>query len=142
MPFFIASLGAFLIKLGTFGTVTAKSFVLAKVVGYAAISAGLTSLNYGLGRLLAKDPSLGEAATRTVRSAVTPRRWVLGRQMVGGLLCYIGARSNRARLAFVLSDDETDAIEAIRIHGETIKISQTGGRAYFEPNPALSLIHI
>ncbi len=94
----------------------------------ALIGGGLSALQ----SLLAPKPpkfDLDTGAARvdtrhTVREAVSPAHWVLGRARVGGTLVFYRESGRTLDVALVLSEDACDGIERLWANGEEIAIAR------------------
>ena len=124
--------------------------ITAIAAGFAGGLAGLTGLKLAayvavvvgaslLARVLAPKLDLNRSDTRsTIRSAVTPARWILGRVRVGGVLVsYKETNTNRAgnktnstaTLGFALSEGVCEDIEKVWIDGNLLSFSWNGNVA-------------
>ncbi len=104
-------------------------------IGYAAgfitLKAAITAVSLAaLQYLLTPRPNVpGIGANRpdtksTVRAAVAPARWVVGRARVGGNMVFYHEINNVLHLAMVLSEGACDSIERVWVNGTEVKITR------------------
>ena len=74
-----------------------------------------------------------EAPKYTIRGAIVPARWILGRRRVPGVLCFFQRAGREAYLVLAVAEGRLDAIEGIWVNGKNVelapfKILTDGGR--------------
>lgn len=127
-------------------SVIGKIFSFGALAGPAAATFGAAVLSQGVQLGLSivsrlrqgqSDTDGAEAVRQTIRKGITPQRWVLGRRMIGGQLIYPGVRnegSNQvARFAFSLCNGPSDALEAVRVRGDLVRLVKQSGSALHLP---------
>ena len=105
----------------------AKTFVISAVAGYALQELTGEDAIDGFG-----DASV-RGSSRIEQSTVIPKRWILGRSRVRGVVVWF--RHLDARLAYVqlLSADSIDAIERVWINGEDVEITRDATTGVITP---------
>ena len=117
-------LGVFTGGLGAF--IAGGSILLGALVG-----GGLSLVS----ALLTPRPDIGSLRgniTNTLRVAVSPARWIVGRARVGGVLVFYAEpdvkRNGNLLLALVVSEGPCEEIERIWIDGNEIEFERTEGK--------------
>ena len=123
MPFTLPIIG---IKL--FVSWTAFFVSLASSAAISAAMWGVTKLAYFLRRSGSKR---GENASPnyTIRSAVVPARWILGRARVSGVLCHFVARGREAYMILALCEGQCEGIESLYVNGKKVALAGPGALA-------------
>lgn len=121
------AIGALVGGLGKALAIGITKVTFAQVAAGALIGGALA----GVSTLLApKPPKLDFGANRadtrhTVREAVSPARWIVGRARVGGVMVfYHEADKNNLHLALVLSEGTCDGIERVWADGDEIPLER------------------
>lgn len=114
---------------GGLATGAALGLTGAALATFALVNAGVALTVSSLQYALRDKPSEQKANIKqTIRAAVTPVRYVLGRCRLSGVLAYINTRRNNDRIldmALILSEGRCGEIERIWANGTEIQFTKT-----------------
>lgn len=114
---------------GGIATGAAIGITGAALATFALINAGIAAATSTLAYLLRDKPSEQKSNIKqTIRAAVTPVRYVLGRCRLSGVLAYINTRRDNDRIldmALLLSEGRCGEIERIWVNGTEVTFVRT-----------------
>ena len=121
------AIGALVAGLTTAAVTAAVYGAAAVTLGTFLIPAAITAGFALLSRALAPSAPRPEGApATTIRAAVSPARWVLGRARVAGLLTWIVARGSDVYMVLVVSEGACDRIDGVCwVRGDRVDLSRT-----------------